>query len=86
MARVLHLLLLWLLIRESQGYVGNGLDLGASIERILPSVTHHANTSQIFYGIMFDAGSTGTRIHIYTFIQKEPSEGFIGFLSLYKLD
>jgi ectonucleoside triphosphate diphosphohydrolase 5/6 len=23
-----------------------------------------------FYGIMFDAGSTGTRIHVYTFVQK----------------
>lgn len=30
-----------------------------------------ANT---FYGIMFDAGSTGTRIHIYTFVQKSPGE------------
>lgn len=84
MARVLHLLILWLLVRnsESQGYVGSGLDIGASIERILPSVSHRANTSQIFYGIMFDAGSTGTRIHIYTFIQEEPSEGFISFHSL----
>uniref|UniRef100_A0A8C5KFX3 nucleoside diphosphate phosphatase n=1 Tax=Jaculus jaculus TaxID=51337 RepID=A0A8C5KFX3_JACJA len=26
------------------------------------------------YGIMFDAGSTGTRIHVYTFVQKMPGE------------
>lgn len=34
-------------------------------------VNAKANT---FYGIMFDAGSTGTRIHIYTFVQKSPGK------------
>lgn len=37
-----------------------------------PAVPNPANQSRIFYGIMFDAGSTGTRIHIYKFIQKDP--------------
>ncbi|KAF7665822.1 hypothetical protein LDENG_00130560 [Lucifuga dentata] len=32
------------------------------------------NVSRVFHGIMFDAGSTGTRIHIYKFIQKDPVE------------
>lgn len=72
MAGVLHSLLLWLLVRVSEplDYVGSGLDFGPSIERILPSVSHRANGS-IFYGIMFDAGSTGTRVHIYTFMQQD---------------
>ncbi|KAM8834291.1 ectonucleoside triphosphate diphosphohydrolase 5 [Synchiropus picturatus] len=30
--------------------------------------------NRVFYGIMFDAGSSGTRIHIYKFIQKDPVE------------
>lgn len=34
-------------------------------------INDKANT---FYGIMFDAGSTGTRIHIYTFVQKSPGK------------
>ncbi|TFK12529.1 alpha-actinin-3 [Platysternon megacephalum] len=33
----------------------------------------NAHTNAI-YGIMFDAGSTGTRIHIYTFVQKNPEQ------------
>ncbi|XP_017567265.1 ectonucleoside triphosphate diphosphohydrolase 5 [Pygocentrus nattereri] len=38
---------------------------------VVPPRLH--NFSRIFYGIMFDAGSTGTRIHIYKFIQKDPA-------------
>uniref|UniRef100_A0A8C8EJB9 nucleoside diphosphate phosphatase n=1 Tax=Oncorhynchus tshawytscha TaxID=74940 RepID=A0A8C8EJB9_ONCTS len=47
-------------------------DLYISRERCI--VSHPVNLSHTFYGIMFDAGSTGTRIHIYTFIQKDPVE------------
>ncbi|XP_076872872.1 ectonucleoside triphosphate diphosphohydrolase 5 isoform X2 [Brachyhypopomus gauderio] len=71
---VLPLLFLWILVRDSkaQGYVSSGLDFAASFGSMSSSVTCPANTSQIFYGIMFDGGSTGTRIHVYTFIQKDP--------------
>ncbi|KAJ8269960.1 hypothetical protein GJAV_G00108710 [Gymnothorax javanicus] len=44
------------------------------MDNFLPIVTRPANASRIFYAVMFDAGSTGTRIHVYTFIQKNQNE------------
>uniref|UniRef100_A0A4W5MWG2 nucleoside diphosphate phosphatase n=1 Tax=Hucho hucho TaxID=62062 RepID=A0A4W5MWG2_9TELE len=44
------------------------------LPEVLLEVSHPVNLSRTFYGIMFDAGSTGTRIHIYTFLQKDPVE------------
>ncbi|NXY46296.1 ENTP5 diphosphohydrolase, partial [Ceuthmochares aereus] len=52
-------------------FVLSHLNRGMWFQDFLPPnvcpINAKANT---FYGIMFDAGSTGTRIHIYTFVQK----------------
>uniref|UniRef100_A0A673Z920 nucleoside diphosphate phosphatase n=1 Tax=Salmo trutta TaxID=8032 RepID=A0A673Z920_SALTR len=66
-------------IKKKNGLVLPSLGIKSSdkqvfiVPEVLPEVSQPVN-SRTFYGIMFDAGSTGTRIHIYKFIQKDPVE------------
>ncbi|XP_043929566.1 ectonucleoside triphosphate diphosphohydrolase 5-like [Protopterus annectens] len=49
-------------------------DYSTRVGHMSPSMTCTSTVCDTFYGIMFDAGSTGTRIHIYTFVQNTPAE------------
>uniref|UniRef100_A0AAV2KD19 nucleoside diphosphate phosphatase n=1 Tax=Knipowitschia caucasica TaxID=637954 RepID=A0AAV2KD19_KNICA len=51
---------------------GDGCSHAGGVHGLLPSLSRPANHSRISYAVMLDAGSTGTRIHVFTFIRSGP--------------